>query len=110
MKASALAAWKRLRSAGWTKLPCRLRAYWKAHWTKRRTDRLRLVDSLGLGERRSVAVLEVEGRRFLIGATQHAVTLLGELRPCARAFEKVEAAQGAETLAQEVAQEKENAA
>jgi flagellar biogenesis protein FliO len=34
-----------------------------------------------------VAILEVEGRRFLLGATQQAVTLLAELRPCARVLE-----------------------
>jgi len=68
------------------------------------------VDSLGLGERRSVAVLEVEGRRFLIGATQHAVTLLGELRPCAMAFEKIETVRGSVVVPDTAVQEKENVA
>ena len=47
---------------------------------RRAAGRLRLVDSLSLGERRFAGILELEGRRFLIGATSQAVTLLAELR------------------------------
>lgn len=46
---------------------------------RRRQRRLRMVETLSLGERRLVGVLEVDGREFLIGATSHAVTLLGNL-------------------------------
>ena len=55
---------------------------WLSRWqarARRRTGRLRLVDSLALGERRFAGILEIEGRRFLIGTTPQAVTLLGEL-------------------------------
>jgi flagellar biogenesis protein FliO len=113
MKLSAPTGWKSTRGDGSVKFLGRLLAYakrgWQASWAKRRTGRLRLVDSLGLGERRSVAVLEVEGRRFLIGATPHAVTLLGELRPCTTAFERVGMALQPEVQGQ-VGQDKENVA
>jgi flagellar biogenesis protein FliO len=56
-----------------------LRAGWRQRWARRRLGRLRLADSLGLGDRRSVGILEVEGRRLLIGSTPQAVTLLAEL-------------------------------
>mgnify|MGYP001555983101 CR=1 FL=1 len=46
---------------------------------RRRQRRLRMVETLSLGERRLVGVLEVDGREFLIGATSHAVTLLSNL-------------------------------
>ena len=52
---------------------------WQAQRARRRAGRLRLVDSLALGERRFAGILEIEGRRFLIGTTPQAVTLLGEL-------------------------------
>ncbi len=57
----------------------KLRAGWQSAWVRRKTGRLRLADSLALGDRRSAGILEVEGRRFLIGTTAHAVTLLAEL-------------------------------
>lgn len=46
---------------------------------RRRERRLRLVETLALGERRFVAVLNVDGREFLVGATPQSVALLGEL-------------------------------
>jgi len=61
-------------SAGW------IRGLWR-RCVAPRTNKLQLVDSLGLGERRSVSVLCLEGRRFLIGSTPQSVTLLAELQP-----------------------------
>jgi len=52
---------------------------WQRAWVQRKAGRLRLADSLALGDRRSAGILEVEGRRFLIGTTAHVVTLLAEL-------------------------------
>ena len=63
----------------WFLLRKKLRAGWQSAWVRRKTGRLRLADSLALGDRRSAGILEVEGRRFLIGTTAHAVTLLAEL-------------------------------
>jgi len=66
-------------NALWFLLWKKLRAGWQSAWVRRTTGRLRLADSLALGDRRSAGILEVEGRRFLIGTTAHAVTLLAEL-------------------------------
>lgn len=41
---------------------------------------LRLCESVSLGEKRFVAVIEVGAQRFLIGGTNQSVTLLGRLR------------------------------
>jgi flagellar biogenesis protein FliO len=46
---------------------------------RRRSRRLRLVETLPLGERRFVAVLSLDGRELLIGATPHSLALLGEI-------------------------------
>lgn len=46
---------------------------------RRRERRLRLVESLPLGERRFVAVVSIDGHEFLVGATSHSLALLGEL-------------------------------
>ncbi len=46
---------------------------------RRRARRLRLVETLALGDRRFVAVLSLDGRELLVGATLHSLTLLGEL-------------------------------
>lgn len=53
-------------------------------WTRRfqpRRRRLRLAETLDLGERRLVAVVEFEGQRFLIAATSSSVALLAALPP-----------------------------
>jgi flagellar biogenesis protein FliO len=41
--------------------------------------RLRLAETLPLGERRFVAVVEFEGQRFLLGGTSAQITLLSRL-------------------------------
>lgn len=52
---------------------------WLASPRKRRARRLRLEETLSLGDRRFVALLRVDGRELLIGATPHSLTLLDEL-------------------------------
>jgi flagellar biogenesis protein FliO len=47
---------------------------------RRQPKRLRLCESLPLGERRFVAVVEFERSRFLIGGTQGSLVLLAPLR------------------------------
>jgi flagellar biogenesis protein FliO len=52
--------------------------------------KLRLCESLSLGERRTLAIVQFESTRFLVGATPASVTLLRQLpdaevagmRPC----------------------------
>jgi flagellar biogenesis protein FliO len=49
-------------------------------WLLRRPGRqLRLCESLSLGEKRLVAVLQFEGQRYLVGATGSSITLLSKL-------------------------------
>jgi Flagellar biosynthesis protein, FliO len=59
----------------------RLRAWWKRlrRWSQRAPRRLRLCDSLPLGERRFVAVVEFERSRFLLGGTSSSLVLLARL-------------------------------
>ena len=46
----------------------------------RRTPRsLLLRETLSLGEKRFVAIIECDGRRFLVGGSSQAVTLLSRL-------------------------------
>ncbi len=57
-----------------------LSALWaQAH--PRRTKQLRLCESLSLGERRFVAVVQFEQQRFLLGGSANSVTLLAQLSP-----------------------------
>lgn len=49
--------------------------------SSRRTRRLKLQETLPLGDRRLAAILSVDGREFLVGATPQSVSLLGELLP-----------------------------
>jgi flagellar biogenesis protein FliO len=47
--------------------------------SRRSPKRLRLCESLALGERRFVAVVEVERERFLLGGTANSLVLLSRL-------------------------------
>jgi flagellar biogenesis protein FliO len=47
--------------------------------SRRAPRRLRLCESLALGERRFVAVVEFEAARFLVGGTPSSVVLLSRL-------------------------------
>jgi flagellar protein FliO/FliZ len=66
---------------------------WAAVWGLRRWSctplvgkgRLRLLESLNLGMGVRVVMLEAEGRRFLVGITPHAVSLLVQLPPAEEA-------------------------
>ena len=48
-------------------------------WRQRVPHRLRLIETLALGERRLVAVIEFERRKFLIGGTGESLSLLADL-------------------------------
>jgi len=54
---------------------------WERIWRlgRRSPKRLRLCESLPLGERRFVAVVEFEAERFLIGGTPTSMVLLSRL-------------------------------
>ncbi|MDE3136954.1 MAG: flagellar biosynthetic protein FliO [Acidobacteriota bacterium] len=51
----------------------------------RRTRRLRLRETLSLGERRLVAIVECDEREFLVGATGQTISLLARLGDAAAA-------------------------
>lgn len=54
--------------------------------------KLRVAETVGLGERRFVAVLEYEDQRFLVGGTANSLALLARLKgtaPAETSFEDV---------------------
>ena len=59
----------------------RLRVLWRSllRISRRTPRRLRLCESLPLGERRFVAVVEFEQTRFLLGGTSASLVLLARL-------------------------------
>ena len=57
-----------------------IRKYAPQYFAKKVTERsLRLVETLPMGERRSIAVIEIDERRLLIGNTPNQITLLAAL-------------------------------
>ena len=52
---------------------------WRRLTTPRSVRELRLCESLALGEKRFVAIVAVGSRRYLVGGTSTALSLLGEL-------------------------------
>ncbi|HWG36350.1 MAG TPA: flagellar biosynthetic protein FliO [Terriglobales bacterium] len=52
-----------------------------ARWPRlrRRARRLKMIETLSLGDRRVIAVVQVDGRELLVGSTLHSMTLLGDL-------------------------------
>jgi flagellar biogenesis protein FliO len=45
------------------------------------TKRMRVAETVSLGEKRFVSIVNVEGREFLIGGGSSGVTLLAQLSP-----------------------------
>jgi flagellar biogenesis protein FliO len=71
---SATAVWRRLSSL-------------KVLWKKRPDRSLRLCETLDLGERRFVAIVQFEQQRFLIGGTSSSMSLLAPLAESRNAVE-----------------------
>ena len=59
----------------------RLRALFSVVKVQRTNRRLRLCETLSLGEKRIVAVVEFEDQRFLLAATPQNISLLQSLGP-----------------------------
>ena len=57
----------------------RLWGWWRKANLRSRSRRLRLTESLPLGEKRFIAVIEFESERFLIGGGAAGLTLLARL-------------------------------
>ncbi len=49
--------------------------------TRGRTTDIRVVDRIPLDARKSLCLLEVEGKRFLIGVSENYIGMVAELRP-----------------------------
>jgi hypothetical protein len=63
---------------GWKHWLETLRSFWR-RWHSRAPRQLRLAETLALGERRFLVVVEFGPRKFLIGTSGSAMTLLTEL-------------------------------
>ena len=75
-------------ASAWKKLCKRARKWWasavKAACSVRvtpRARRLKVCESISLGEKRVVAVVQFEHRRYLVGACGTSMSLLSELPP-----------------------------
>jgi flagellar biogenesis protein FliO len=56
-----------------------IRTFLRSFTIRRRDRSLRICETLPLGEKRFVAVVQFEGRRFLIGSTNQSISLLDRL-------------------------------
>jgi flagellar biogenesis protein FliO len=79
MKNSPALEMQNLQGSLLTSLWARLRAIVGSVSVQRRLRRLRLCESLSLGEKRLIAVVEFEDQRFLVAATSENITLLQSL-------------------------------
>jgi hypothetical protein len=61
----------------------RAATFWKSVKIRRRTHSLHLEETLALGERRMLAIVEWKGEKLLLGVTPQQITLL-ELRETAQ--------------------------
>jgi flagellar biogenesis protein FliO len=68
-----------MRSPSFSALKAWLRQWWSLSQSRANRRQLRIRETLGLGERRFVAVVEYEDERFLIGGTSTALTMLARL-------------------------------
>ena len=68
-----------LRASPLGPLWARLQSVWGSIRVQRRSRQLRLCESLSLGEKRLIAVIEFGEQRFLVAATTERITLLQTL-------------------------------
>jgi flagellar biogenesis protein FliO len=69
----------------WASLWLRLRAALAGVKIQRRQRRLRLCETLSLGDKRLIALVEYENQRFLVAATPQHISLLQSLGPASDA-------------------------
>jgi hypothetical protein len=60
-------------------------AWLRKRYTYSAKKKLRIVESISLGEKRFVAIVHAEGRQFLIGGSASTVSLLTQLRTTGKA-------------------------
>jgi Flagellar biosynthesis protein, FliO len=87
----------RVASGFWSSLSKILSKIWRRalRLRTRANRRLRLCESLPLGEHRFIAVIEFEGARFLLGGTSSALVLLSQLEDVRKDRENLEGAEAA---------------
>jgi flagellar biogenesis protein FliO len=68
-------------SSPWASLWLHLRAALAGVKIQRRQRRLRLCETLSLGDKRLIALVEYENHRFLVAATPQRISLLQSLGP-----------------------------
>jgi flagellar biosynthetic protein FliO len=52
---------------------------WGPRWNPARGRHLRIIESIGLGPHRQIHLLEVDGRRLVVGSTAQAIGLIAEV-------------------------------
>ncbi len=71
--------------AAWLKVRGQAIADWYRSFNKTRAERrLRMCDTLSLGDRRFVALIELDGEKFLVGGGATSVALLASVQKSAR--------------------------
>lgn len=70
-----------------------LRVLFRSIKVTKRQRLLTICETLPLGDKRFLAVIQMEGNRFLIGATNQSITLLDRLEPAATTQAKREPSQ-----------------
>jgi hypothetical protein len=66
----------------------RTRSWLQAKYTVTATKRLRISETVSLGEKRFVAIVKVEGREFLIGGGTSGMSLLAQLGSASESGER----------------------
>jgi flagellar biogenesis protein FliO len=81
MENTPILASEQIRRLTLTTIWSRIRAALAGVKVQRRERRLRLCESVSLGEKRIVAIVQVDDQRFLIAATSQNISLLQLLGP-----------------------------
>ena len=69
----------------WKQLGAFLQSAWKwmdqSYTRQRLSKRLKIAETVSLGEKRFVSILQVDGAQFLIGGTANSISLLATMGP-----------------------------
>jgi hypothetical protein len=70
-----------------------LRRHSKGLLARQAARRLRMIETLSLGEKRFVSIVEVDGEQFLLGGSASSVALLAKLEGCAKSQQPLDGAE-----------------
>jgi len=79
MDATETKSWSAAFLSLWMRHFSGLASFLRAFSVRPREKSLRLCETLSLGDKRFLAIVQLEGRRFLIGATPQSIALLDRL-------------------------------